>query len=122
VGTYSVVVIGQGDQLTFLLAGEQRAGQPVCALPFLASGNTATLPSPSACLTAAADNSCVTTIQTFVGGSASLQGGTLTLQLQDVFVEPEPADAGCGQWQQANRNTVRVDSLTATMRRTSDAG
>jgi len=120
------VVTGQGNQLTFLLKSQQAYDQPLCALPFLVSGNTATMVPGSSCVTAGLGNFCTNgpptiAIQTFLSGSASLQGGTMTLQSSDVFVEPQEPGPECGSIP-PGLDQVNIESMTATLQLSPDGG
>jgi len=112
-GVYQVHVVGQGNALTFLLISTHEAnGLPVCGVPFVASGDTATLIPGSACVGLLGDSCSSTpalpiTLDTFLSGSAVLDGGGLFLQMTDVFATPE-----CGAPGEAQ---VKITSLTATL-------
>jgi hypothetical protein len=90
------------------------------------SGNTATLVPGSACVTAGPTSICnpgppSVAIQTFLGGSATLQGGTMTLQTRDVFVEPAVSGPECTAVPMGE-DQVNVESMTATLQRSADGG
>jgi hypothetical protein len=125
-GPLKIVVVGDGNELSFLLESQQGSGEPLCTLPFVVSGNTATLVPGSACVTAGPSSICVpgppsVAVQTFLGGTATLQGSTLTLSTNDVFVEPAVSGPECNAVP-AGEDQVNVESLTATLERAADGG
>jgi hypothetical protein len=125
-GPLKIVVVGDGNELSFLLESQQGSGQPLCTLPFVVSGNTATLVPGSACVTAGLPSLCSAgpdsvAIQTFLGGSATLQGTTMTLSTNDVFVEPATSGPECNAVPMGE-DQVNVESLTATLERATDGG
>jgi hypothetical protein len=120
-GSFSLVVVGQGNQLSFELTSQQGSGQLLCALPFVVSGDTATLVPGSACVTLAPSTVSPNglpglAIQTFLSGSATLQGDILTLQAKDVLVEPALSGPE-GVPVPNGEDQVNVESLTATLHR-----
>jgi hypothetical protein len=119
-------VVGQGDRLFFLLDSQQASGQPLCALPFVLSGGSATLVPGSTCVTAGQGDFCTAgpftvALQTFMSGSASLGGGTLTLSATDVFAVPANGGPECVPVP-PGEDQVNVESLTATLQRQPDGG
>jgi hypothetical protein len=125
-GPMTVIVTGLGGQRTFLLKSQQGSGQALCSLPFLVTGDTATLVPGSTCVTPGLGNFCSNgppsaAIQTFYSGSASLEGGALTLQTHDVFVEPASSGPEC-ETVPAGLDQVNVESLMVTLKRVGDAG
>ncbi len=126
-GPLKLVVTGDGTQLTFLLLSQQGGGQPLCTLPFLAAGDSATLVPGSTCVSLGLANLCTlmgppdVAIQTFFSGTASLQGGTMTLQTKDVFVETATQGPECGNVPQG-LDQVNVEALAATLHRAADGG
>jgi hypothetical protein len=124
-GRFEVLVVGQGDQLAFLLESQEGSGASLCALPFVAMGNSATLVPGSTCVAPGLPNFCESTgpsvsLQTFLSGSAQLNGDTLTMQMADVFVEPAAQGPECGPIPTGNQ--VNVESMTATLYRSADGG
>jgi hypothetical protein len=126
-GKFKLRVSGDGNQLTFFLVSQQGSSQPLCALPFLVAGNTATLVASSACVTIGApQNFCgngppSVAIQTFAGGQAMLAGASMTLQFQDVFAMPAAGNVQC-QVPPPGLDQVNVESMTATLQLSPDGG
>ena len=119
----TITVIGDGTQLSFQMTSQQGSGQPLCALPFVASGNTATLLAGSSCVTIAGGNLCTLggaaslSVQTFLSGTATIDGsGTMTLQMSDVFTVPTQQGPECGSVPEG-QDQANVESLSATLTR-----
>jgi hypothetical protein len=125
-GTIQLSTAGQGDQLVVVLGSLFPFDVPLCTLPFVISGSTATLVPGSTCTTPIGvcsppmvpgpDLTPATRIMTFYGGSAVLQGDTLTLQLSDVDVFPQLTGSVCVP-ELGGLNQVDIESFTATLLR-----
>ena len=127
-GRFSVQVIATDEEIEVLLLSQQ--GTTVCSLPFVVSGTTATLVPGSACVTSALASQCPTAsvsaappvaIQTFLGGSATLSGDSLTLSASDVFIAPSESGPECDSVPKGALQ-VNHESLTATLTRCAASG
>jgi hypothetical protein len=124
-GRYSFQLLGNGSQLIFQA---QASGTPKCALPLILSDNTASFVPGSACVVAGLGNLCTLTgtlpiaLDTLLGGVATLDGGTVSLQTTDVLAMPQQQGPECGTVP-AGMTQLTVGSLTATAQRVApDAG
>jgi hypothetical protein len=128
-GRFTVQVVAQDSQLEVLLLSQQASGQPLCQLPFIPNGGKASLVTGSACVTTGLAALCSTTgsivppaaIQTFLSGSAALDGDTLTLQLADVFVTPTESGPECDTVP-PGETQVNQETMTATLQRCPASG
>jgi hypothetical protein len=117
-GSYTVVVSGAGNELTFVLEQEDQS-PPFCALPFAVSGTSATLIAGSTCATPAPAAACsgaesAVSVDTYLSGSAKISGSTMTLTTTDIYVEPSlgsiegPCDPNAGS-SQINVTTFNIE-------------
>jgi hypothetical protein len=125
-GQMTIEIVGQGNEIVVLLTGERSSGAPLCRLPFLVSGNVATLIAGSACVMPGLPSICPTSdhtppvaIETFLDGTATLDGGVITLRLRDVFVSPVGSGSECDS-PPSGTNQVNIESLRATLQRSSE--
>ena len=120
-------MIGQGSQLTFLVEDADGGAPSECALPFTVSGDEATLVPGSACVQEAAGSTCVAGavtpvgLRTFLGGSAGISGGVMTLRLTDVFVSATPWGRDCDSVP-AGDDQINLESMTATLQLSAGGG
>jgi hypothetical protein len=118
-----ITIVGDGNQLSFQMTSQRGSGQPLCALPFVLSGGTATLLPGSSCVTRMGANLCTgkgpvsIAIQTFLAGTATIdEAGTMTLQASDVVTLPEQQGPECNSVP-AGQDQTNVESLKATLKR-----
>jgi hypothetical protein len=120
-GPMTVVVVGDGSHMTVLLESERGSGQPLCALPFVVAGDTATLVPGSACVRPGLPDFCkrsppVVTVQTFTSGTATLSDTTLSLEWTDIFTSPATQGPECDS-PPSGLEQVSVESMEATLER-----
>jgi hypothetical protein len=123
-GSYTIVVSGQGNDLTFTVSQEGMM-PPFCSLPFVVSGNTATLVGGAACPAVGLGNACAGTsaisVDTYISGSAQLNGNTMTFATTDIFAQPSAGTAPGDPCipMEAGLDQVDVNTTSVTLTRVS---
>jgi hypothetical protein len=120
-GPMTIQVIGTGNQVTFLLTSQEEQGLPLCALPFIVTGDTATMVPGATCVIPGGGDLCSNGpphiwIQTFTQGAATIANGTMSFQSNDVFVETVVQGPECDAPPEG-ANQVNIESLSATLQR-----
>jgi hypothetical protein len=121
-GMFTVTVSGQGNDLSFTMV-QGGAMPPYCSVPFVVSGNTATLVGGATCPALGLGNACAGTsaisVDTYIRGSAQLSGNTMTLTTTDIFAQPSAGTAPGDPCipMEAGLQQVDVNTTTVTLTR-----